>query len=64
MKLAIGSDHAGFELKEIVKSYLQEKGNELTIQVQSHKKFYQKELSAMKTLPETFLGTTESVHFF
>ncbi|MDI9340045.1 MAG: ribose 5-phosphate isomerase B [Sediminibacterium sp.] len=26
MKLAIGSDHAGFELKEQLRSYLQEKG--------------------------------------
>ena len=29
MKIAIGSDHAGFGLKEIIKSYLQLKGIEL-----------------------------------
>lgn len=30
MKIAIGADHAGFGLKEIIKSYLQLKGIELT----------------------------------
>ena len=29
MKLAIGADHAGFKLKEILKAYLTEKGYEL-----------------------------------
>lgn len=29
MKLAIGSDHAGFELKEEIKKYLEEKGYEM-----------------------------------
>jgi ribose 5-phosphate isomerase B len=29
MKIAIGADHAGFCLKEVLKSYLQEKGFEL-----------------------------------
>lgn len=29
MKIAIGSDHAGFQMKEILKSYLQEKGYEV-----------------------------------
>ncbi|MCK5878318.1 MAG: RpiB/LacA/LacB family sugar-phosphate isomerase, partial [Holophagae bacterium] len=30
MKIAIGSDHGGFPLKEIVKSYLQENGHDVT----------------------------------
>ena len=29
MKISIGSDHAGFELKEHIKKYLEEKGHEL-----------------------------------
>ena len=29
MKVAIGSDHAGFDLKETIKKYLQEKGFEI-----------------------------------
>ena len=29
MKLAIGSDHAGYSLKEVLKTYLTEKGHEL-----------------------------------
>lgn len=29
MKLGIGADHAGFELKEILKKYLEEKGYEM-----------------------------------
>ncbi|MBU0580628.1 MAG: ribose 5-phosphate isomerase B [Candidatus Margulisbacteria bacterium] len=29
MKIAIGSDHGGFELKEVIKSFLQERGYEL-----------------------------------
>lgn len=29
MKVAIGADHAGFSLKEVLKSYLQEKGIEV-----------------------------------
>jgi len=29
MKIALGSDHAGFELKEAIKAYLTEKGHEV-----------------------------------
>ena len=29
MKIAIGSDHAGFQLKEALKTYLQNKGFEV-----------------------------------
>lgn len=30
MKIVIGSDHAGYEMKEIIKAYLVEKGNKVT----------------------------------
>lgn len=29
MKIAVGSDHAGFKLKEIIRRYLEEKGHEV-----------------------------------
>jgi ribose 5-phosphate isomerase RpiB len=61
MKIYLATDHAGFELKESIKKYLEEKGNEVVWKAIDRKL---KNVVALKKVFDAFHNATDAQRTF